>query len=59
MLIFEWDKNKAAENYKKHKIDFDEATTVFITSAIKYMAYLWNRLEYNWGNICCKTVDYI
>lgn len=29
MLHFEWDKNKAEENLKKHKISFDEATTVF------------------------------
>ncbi len=28
-LIFEWDKNKADINKQKHKITFDEATTVF------------------------------
>ncbi len=28
-LRFEWDKNKAAANLKKHKVSFDEATTVF------------------------------
>jgi uncharacterized DUF497 family protein len=27
--IFEWDKNKAKENIKKHGISFDEAKTVF------------------------------
>lgn len=28
-LIFEWDRNKAKSNLRKHKIDFDEAKTVF------------------------------
>ncbi|MBA4366638.1 MAG: hypothetical protein C0403_03250 [Desulfobacterium sp.] len=28
-LRFEWDEKKAKANLKKHKIDFDEATTVF------------------------------
>ncbi|HEX8566148.1 MAG TPA: BrnT family toxin [Pyrinomonadaceae bacterium] len=28
-LIFEWDKNKAKANLRKHKISFDEAKTVF------------------------------
>jgi uncharacterized protein len=28
-LRFEWDKNKAKINVKNHKIDFEEATTVF------------------------------
>lgn len=28
-MEFEWDKTKAAANFKKHKITFDEATTVF------------------------------
>jgi len=26
---FEWDANKAAANFRKHKISFDEASTVF------------------------------
>jgi uncharacterized protein len=26
---FEWDKNKAAANLKKHRVSFDEARTVF------------------------------
>jgi len=26
---FEWDRKKAANNYRKHKISFDEAVTVF------------------------------
>jgi len=26
---FEWDRKKAATNYRKHKISFDEAVTVF------------------------------
>ena len=26
---FEWDSNKAASNLEKHRVDFDEATTVF------------------------------
>jgi len=29
-LIFEWDEEKAKANLKKHKVSFDEATTVFI-----------------------------
>jgi len=28
-LRFEWDKNKAASNYKKHGVSFEEAQTVF------------------------------
>jgi len=28
-LIFEWDKRKATANYRKHKVSFDEACTVF------------------------------
>ena len=28
-LRFEWDEEKAKANLKKHKVDFDEATTVF------------------------------
>jgi len=27
---FEWDEEKASSNYKKHKVDFEEATTVFL-----------------------------
>lgn len=29
-LNFEWDEEKAKENDKKHRVSFDEATTVFI-----------------------------
>jgi hypothetical protein len=28
-LHFEWDKNKAASNSKKHKVKFEEALTIF------------------------------
>ncbi|MGB2804745.1 MAG: BrnT family toxin [Candidatus Zixiibacteriota bacterium] len=28
-LLFEWDRNKAQQNIKKHGISFEEATTVF------------------------------
>lgn len=28
-LIFEWDENKGKSNYRKHRITFDEAKTVF------------------------------
>jgi hypothetical protein len=28
-LLFEWDENKATENVKKHKVNFEEAKTVF------------------------------
>ena len=28
-MEFEWDKNKNEKNYKKHKISFEEAKTVF------------------------------
>ena len=27
---FEWDEEKTSLNYKKHKVDFEEATTVFL-----------------------------
>jgi uncharacterized DUF497 family protein len=29
-LSFEWDEEKAKANLKKHRVSFDEATTVFI-----------------------------
>ena len=29
MIKFTWDKNKDAQNQKKHKVSFDEAKTVF------------------------------
>ena len=29
MLTFEWDKNKARSNSHRHKVTFDEASTVF------------------------------
>lgn len=29
-LNFEWDEEKAKANFKKHRVSFDEATTVFI-----------------------------
>lgn len=29
-LNFEWDEEKARENLKKHRVSFNEATTVFI-----------------------------
>jgi uncharacterized protein len=28
-LSFDWDERKAAENYRKHKVSFEEAVTVF------------------------------
>ncbi len=28
--LFEWDKNKAASNLRKHGVSFDEAQTVFL-----------------------------
>jgi hypothetical protein len=28
-LRFEWDEGKAAENHRKHGVDFEEATTAF------------------------------
>ena len=28
-MRFEWDRKKAATNFKKHKVSFDEAVTVF------------------------------
>jgi len=32
MTQFEWDKKKAAENQRKHRISFEEASTVFYDS---------------------------
>jgi uncharacterized DUF497 family protein len=29
MVQFEWDRKKAAINYRKHNVSFDEAVTVF------------------------------
>ena len=28
-MIYEWDPKKADENHKRHKVSFDEATSVF------------------------------
>lgn len=28
-MIFEWDESKDRNNFKKHKINFDEAKTIF------------------------------
>ncbi len=28
-LTFEWDENKALENYRKHGVSFEEAKTIF------------------------------
>ena len=28
-LIFEWDEKKAKENFRKHKVSFEEAKTIF------------------------------
>jgi len=28
-MQFEWDKDKAKTNFKKHKVSFDEALTIF------------------------------
>lgn len=28
-MRFEWDRNKAAENLRRHRVSFDEAVTVF------------------------------
>ena len=28
-MIFEWDRDKAASNFAKHQVSFDEAKTVF------------------------------
>ncbi|MGZ8427352.1 MAG: BrnT family toxin [Candidatus Binatia bacterium] len=28
-MQFEWDRKKAANNFRKHKVSFDEAVTVF------------------------------
>lgn len=28
-MDFEWDRKKASSNYRKHKVTFDEAVTVF------------------------------
>lgn len=33
-LIFEWNKNKARENLRKHKVSFDEAKTIFADALI-------------------------
>lgn len=42
-LGFEWDKKKAAANLKKHKVSFDEASTVFDDP----MAYLFDDKDHS------------
>ena len=37
-LKFEWDQDKAASNLKKHKVSFDEASTVFDDPLAKIFA---------------------
>ena len=42
-LLFEWDKKKAAANLKKHKVSFDEATTIFDDP----LAYIFDDEDYS------------
>lgn len=35
-LNFEWDEDKASENYRKHKVSFVEGTTVFADPVLHY-----------------------
>ncbi|MBP2667146.1 MAG: Ribonuclease toxin, BrnT, of type toxin-antitoxin system, partial [Firmicutes bacterium] len=45
-LRFEWDEKKAKANLKKHRVDFDEATTVF-TDKIEQLGDNDMRNEYD------------
>ena len=34
-MKFEWDENKNIENIKKHKVSFEEASTIFFNSFLE------------------------
>ncbi len=44
-MEFEWDTAKAAANFKKHKVTFDEASTVFSDPLARIFDDVWQSLE--------------
>jgi uncharacterized DUF497 family protein len=38
MIKFEWDKNKALSNIKKHSVSFEEASSLFFSDQIRVFA---------------------
>ena len=45
-IFFSWDKNKAKQNIKKHKVSFEEASTVFYDEkAIEYFDTVHSKSE--------------
>ena len=53
-MQFEWDRKKAANNYRKHKISFDEAVTVFYDP----LSATFNDPEHSIGEERYITVGY-
>ena len=53
-MEFEWDRKKAANNFRKHKVSFDEAVTVFYDP----MSATFNDPEHSIGEERYITVGY-
>jgi len=51
---FEWDRKKAANNFRKHKVSFDEAVTVFYDP----LSATFNDPEHSIGEERYITVGY-
>jgi uncharacterized protein len=53
-MRFEWDRKKAASNFKKHNVSFDEAVTVFYDP----LAATFNDPDHSVGEERFLTVGY-
>ena len=53
-MQFEWDRKKAANNFRKHKVSFDEAVTVFYDP----LSATFNDPEHSVGEERYITVGY-
>ena len=53
-MRFEWDRDKAAANLKKHKVSFDEAVTVFYDP----LAATFDDPDHSHGERRCVTIGY-
>ena len=53
-MRFEWDRQKASGNFKKHKVSFDEAVTVFYDP----LAATFNDPDHSVGEERFLTVGY-
>ena len=44
-MNFEWDEKKGAENLRKHRISFDEASTIFVDLSLPHNAALSGKMH--------------